>query len=583
MGRINSWWSSISYLPNWGQPLRYFMSGTIGMTAGILFGNDKPRIVWENIDTAYAAQDQNKIAISASMFSEIPSQRLNPSASKSFTMEACLGFLAHEMAHFVWSPAKITGLLNPGVKMNQLAATVANIVEDVFIEDALPKRDKSFGWMISAAWDYLFTDEHIAKCMAAWDGVSLVELGPVTNVMACWKNQNFAFGFRSDFEEELYEKLMSVKGLYNLQDRKDLIEEIYNFLLDARKEETGEDVQEMEDDSEEFEKLMEELKKLLKEMSMDNLQPAPDGTMVEVTIDHSLKTGEETNALFMDRYFKFSDFSVDGKVIVAWAPVKKGVGGKLTFDKKWKEFAKFAADQGTVRRIRGAAGISGRLTHPANLYDTGKVYSRATLIAPNGSVNTNGAPQDIILVDLSGSMGGGMRGSGFTCKLDAACRSAQGAMEGLLAAKHRVAVYGHTTGHMGTDGETCVIREVKRFEDNVDFASTALYNIVENGAESSNADSYAVKAVAGKFKRDGSPMRLWVISDGQPACSLYAGDSGIRETKKVVDKLRQEGIEVYSFSIDLSAMSANNEIYGHKNNFNAQDVDVVRQVMKRFV
>lgn len=581
MSRVNQWWSSISYLPAWGHPLRYFMSGTIGITAGIIMGADKPRIVWENIETAYADQTNKKIAVSALVLSENESERPNKKFSKADAMGAILGFVVHELAHFAFSPAKIPGLLNVGIPLNEFTASVANIVEDVFIEDAIVKREPTFGWMIKMEWDYLFTQEVAKERLEKWDGVSLVDIGAVLDVMCVWKNHNLDFTFRSELEENLYNLVMSVKGVYDLQQRKDLIEKIIHFLLDARKEETGEDLEEiMRQQGEELEKLQEFLKELLKELAAEAVDFSPEGELVDVKAKVRPVYGK-SDALPDEREAEFENFSVAGNIIVSWLSPKGATRGKLTYDPKWKQFKQFAADQGTVRRVRGTAGMTGKLTHPANLNQNGKIFSNARMMAPNGSTGLEGAPQDIILIDCSGSMGGGTR-NGLS-KFEEALKAAQGATDGLVEAKHQVAVYGHTTGSIAPGVEGCTMYILKNFADGPDAAAQAIFNMNALGAQNSNADGFAIEAAGAKFVRNGSPMRLWVISDGQPACSMYAGDEGIRETKKAVDKLRKQGVEVYSFSIDYNAIEPNNRIYGVKNNFNAQDINVVRQVMKRFV
>lgn len=579
MSRVSQWWSSISYLPNWGNPLRYFMSSTIGITAGVLFGRERPRIVWENIETAYADQENNRIAISALMLSEKESERPNKLFSKADAMGAVLGCLVHELAHFVFSPAKISELLNSGIPFNKFTSAIANIVEDVFIEDAIVKRESSFGWMIKMEWDYVFPADKVQEFVDAWDAKSLVDLGAVIGIMIAWKNHNIDFVMRSPLEETLYNMLMSVKGMYNLQDRKDLVEKIIRFLLDARKEETGEDLEQiMNDKSDAAEKLDEAIKELIRQLS-DNIKFDTEGEPVDVVASSRPVSGL-VEALPSEIDFKFDNFSVDGKIIISWVVPAYGSGTKLTYNPKWREFKRFAADQGTVRRVRGTAGMTGKLTHPANLNRDGKIFSSAKMMAPNGITGLNGAPQDIILVDGSGSMGGSISGGGS--KISEALRAAQGAVDGLIEAKHRTAVFAHSTDNFGAI-EGCVMYILKNFADGPAAAAVSISKMNEIGAQSSNADSFAIQAAASKFVRDGSPMRLWVISDGQPACSLYSGDGGIRETKRVVDKLRKEGVEIYSFSIDAAAMVPNNEIYGTKNNFNAQDINVVRQVMKRFV
>jgi len=583
--RISQWWSSVGSLPRWGQPLQNFLSGTIGITAGLLLKDKMPRIVWEDIDTAYANQEDRYIGISSNMLSEDEEKRPNKSADKSTAISAVLGTLVHEVAHFVFSPAKLTGGLNASVPVNNLSLTLANIVEDLFIERAIVDIERSFDWMISECWRYFFPDSDIESRLAGWDGSDLSDLSAILNVMIAWKRGDWIFEPRSDFEKKLYDLTVSARGMYQLQDRKNLTEKLYRLLLDEHKEQTGEDMEkEMADaeaeGDEAMEKLGELIKKLLQEMTdTDNKSMDTEGELIEVNSSGRRGRDEAIKRFVMDQLV---DFSVAGSLPVAWVKAKQSSVARLKYPEKWKQFKVWAADQGTLRRIRGHASMKGKLTHPSNLQLTGEVFSKARTASPNGANGVDGAPQEIILIDMSGSMGNNVFGSSIS-KMSGACETAQGAMEGLLAAGHRVAVFGHTTEYVGAGSENAVIYIMKEFSETVEAGSNALRHTHEAGAMGANGDSYAIEAVCSRFKRDGSPMRLWVVSDGQPACDLYRGKDAIRMTKDVVTKMRKQGIEVRSFSIDRSAMSANNEIYGVKSNYDAQDQDVVRKVLKEFV
>lgn len=579
--QLRKWWSSVSYLPSWGDPLRSFMSGTIGMAAGLIAGSRMPRITWKDIDTAFANQDGNEIGLSAKMLSEKAEERPNPAVSKEDAVSAVLGMLAHELAHFRYSPAKLTDFLNTGVPSNMMATTVANIIEDVYIESAIVQLERTYDWMITAAWDYIFPDEDIAERLEKWDGTSLVELDSVLNVMAAWKRGNYLFEFRSEFEENLYNLVMSVKAMHDLQDRKNLIEKVYRLLMDARMEETGEDLEKMmKEQDEAWEKLSDAIKKLLAAMFLDDNVVGTDGELIETFyVRPGIGRGDAKRTYDEHEYI---DFSMVGRIAVGWVKVDQSHGKKLQYPVKWRAFKKMAADRGTVRRVRGHAGMSGKLTHPANLHANGQIFSKAHTAAPNGRTGFEGAPQNIVLADLSGSMSGSVWGHDKQ-KVHEALEVTQGIMEGLVEGKQRVAVYGHTTDAIGMGTENCIIYVAKEFRDTLDAGTNALYNMHKKGAQNNNADSFAIEAVGKKFVRDGSPMRLWVISDGQPACHLYSGKDGNKMTKDAVDMLRKQGIEVYSFSIDPAAIRANNYIYGTANNFDAQDMDVMRKVMQRFV
>jgi len=85
-----------------------------------------------------------------------------------------------------------------------------------------------------------------------------------------------------------------------------------------------------------------------------------------------------------------------------------------------------------------------------------------------------------------------------------------------------------------------------------------------------NGDSYALEEVAQNFSQDGRDIgrTLIVLSDGQPACDAYSTVThGRNETRDMANKLRDEGIQVYSISLVSDVVAANNYIYGEKYNF----------------
>jgi len=166
-------------------------------------------------------------------------------------------------------------------------------------------------------------------------------------------------------------------------------------------------------------------------------------------------------------------------------------------------------------------------------------------------------------------------------KVHAALEALQGIMEGLTLAKHKLAAYGHTTGDVTNTGtELCLIYIFKEFYETLTTATGRIGDAHKMGAQNNNADSYAIEAVAKKFKNDGSPRRLIVISDGAPASHLYSGREGVKMTKAAVDRVRRTGVQVFSLSIDRDAIDPCNEIYGAKANFDVTDPQVIDKVIK---
>lgn len=574
---INNWFSSVKYFPDWGYRLRNLLSGTIGLCATSTFGRDIPNIKWEPISSGYADHDLNKIAIGMNMLSEDITKRPNKNASKEEAMTAVLGVVVHEFGHFLYSPKVLPDFMNPGMpKDNEIAFTIANVVEDLYIENEMVQRERFYGWMIAGAWHYFFDKEKCEERFAKWDGSSLDDLRVVLNVAIAWKNLDVVAPIRSELEQELHDMFFSVHGMHNLQDRKDLIEKIYRFLVEEQAAQGK--------SQEEAEAKDGEGKKGEGESGESKGNPTKeargiDGEIFELGKVTSSSRSEDALAIW-DRN-RMQDFSVVSGMEVGWKYPQERSRSKVAFDRKWLKFAKWAIDAGTMRVRRGNAGNFGKLTHPSRILDDGKVFSKQIVASPNGATNLTGQPQTIILVDLSGSManpvGRGLRQS----KVHAALENLQGIVEGLLLAKHKVAAYGHTTDDVnGTSDERCLIYILKEFADTLDTATKRISDIYAMGAQSNNADSFAIEAVAKKFKNDGSPRRLIVISDGAPASYLYSGREGVRLTKAAVDRVRRSGVQVFSLSIDADAIAPCNEIYGSKFNFEAIDPAVIDKVIK---
>lgn len=573
---IRRWWHSIVTLPAWGYDLRALMTPSIGVLAGTL--PQIPRVVWSNeIDTAYADRERNEIVVSSKFFTAFSPSRPNPKADKELTVEAVLGAVVHEGMHFVYSPKTCPDLLNSGLPVNDVTCGIANILEDIFIEYQAPSLDKNYGWMIGACWEYFFPSEGMEERLAGlWDGVDTQNIEGIINTMAQWKNQNYDFSLHSGFQADLFELCYSVRGMTNVQDRKDLIEKVIRLLIN--KEELEKQSQEQEGG--EGAKGEGGEGEGAKGESGEEKETTFDVKGEKVTIVPHTGNGIRKDVIFSDTTPKFEDVGVDGSCGFVVRIVKPSGTKFVVKDmEKWSSLAAWQNDVGSVRTHRGVPGHYGRLTHPARILDDGKVFSKTQKSAPSGRVAEGGAPQTIILDDFSGSMRGWVKGT-LESKFESSLHVVGGAASALVKAKHRVSVYGHSTDNIGGK-EVCEVHRMKAFSESMDVFLRSLSTVNVRGSLSNNADATAIEVVSRAFKFDGSRMILFVVSDGSPSCALYHGQPGIDATKKVVDRLRKNGIEVYSLCIDPYAMDANNEIYGPHNNFDVTDPRIADKVIKK--
>ena len=563
---IRRWWHSIPFLPPWGDELRGLMTPSIGVLAGTL--PMVPKVVWsDEIDTAYADRERNKIVVSSKFFSAYPPSRPNQKADKELTVEAVLGAVVHEGMHFVYSPKTCPDLLNSGLPVNDVTCCIANVLEDMFIEYQAPSLDKNYGWMIGACWEYFFPSEGMEERLSElWDGVDTQNIEGIVNTMAQWKNQNFDFTPRTTFEADLFELCYSIRGMTLLQDRKDLIEKIIRLLINEEELEKQNQEQEGGEGGE--------------GEGTEGEETTFDVKGEKVTIVPHAGNGRRKDVIFSETSPKFEDAGVDEKYGFVVSIVKPSSEKFVVKDmKKWDKLAAWQNDVGSVRTHRGVPGHYGRLTHPARFIDDGKIFSKTEKSSPSGRVAEGGAPQTIILDDFSGSMRGGVNGI-WESKFESSLHVVGGAASALVKAKHRVAVFGHSTDDIG-GREVCEIHRMKAFGESMDVLLRSLSTVNSTGPLANNADATAIEVVAKNFKFDGSRMILFVVSDGSPACVMYRGRPGIDATKKVVDNLRKNGIEVYSLCIDPLAMDANNEIYGSRNNFDVTDPKVADKVIKK--
>lgn len=219
------------------------------------------------------------------------------------------------------------------------------------------------------------------------------------------------------------------------------------------------------------------------------------------------------------------------------------------------------------------SGISLIPTRIVNMFTDEKMFS------PLPEELTERDSEVILLVDASGSMRGGgfyfTDSSGY--KRDATLVNgvmgvASALLDGLAMSNIKCGVYAHTTIDT-KEGEAVVVVKIadETTRNSLEqFASTAAISNQNNG------DSFAIEEAIKHFADDGKERgrTLIVLSDGQPACDAYCNRvDGNKETKKVVDRVREDGTAVYSISLVERVVENNNEIYGEKFNIFPANAD----------
>lgn len=211
------------------------------------------------------------------------------------------------------------------------------------------------------------------------------------------------------------------------------------------------------------------------------------------------------------------------------------------------------------------SGIALIPTRIVNMFTDEKIFS------PLPENETERDSEVIILVDASGSMRAGslavVDNSGkphYMSLYDGVTGAAYAIADGLQRANVNCSVFAHSTMRGGDGVFVCKITDQYSCNRLNEFASAG--SIVSRN----NGDSYALEEVSKFFSQDGHDVgrTLIVLSDGQPAFHGYSGDEkGDMATKKAADKLRDEGIKVYSISLVDRVVRDNDRIYGKANNF----------------
>lgn len=549
MSTLSKWYRGIR-LPNWGSSLVSWLTPSAGLLSSILPGN-VPIVFADSELTAYADRKNHRIVLGTNFLSADESKRLNPFATKEESVTFALGACVHEAAHFAWSPDTIQDLLNAGVANNKHNGFIANIVEDIYIEDRMIKEHENLAWMILGAWAYMF-DPRSFKSLDKWDGLALdsAPLEDVLNYIVYWKYQTTFIPVRSDAEKELQDLFYSVRGMNELQDRKDLVEKIvamFATVTDEVKEEpkSGEDV--------------------------------PDTVST---------TGQEVDADAYVFVAAYGEVKYTGNDIVVEL---EAVGGNtvivtecassnatVTYDKRWTRFAEIAKQRGAVRNVMGPAAYSAkRLTHPANLTVNGKVFSKNTLSSTSGNVG-QAKPEFVLLLDFSQSM---------TAKNKYAktIAAAYGAVHGMIDAGMKFAVYGYTTDHIY---KTNLLVKIKSFDEPGSVALGRLSHLTSNRSDAGmTPDIIALQFAAKRFLSNSVDRVMVVVTDGEPSYD-FAGNqnptAALVDAATNVANIRKTGIKVFGLSIDYGADSAVSKIYGSDALFSS-DPNVMEVFLRKFI
>lgn len=504
----------------------------------------------------------------------------------------------HEAAHFRLSPKTIGGFEVPGRKMTGNIASIANTVEDLYIEAYVERNIPNFRTLLYNLNDMLFPDDMILERRNRISGerpTSMEEAYYTIEYAISFKRHNYLFIPRSDFERELYEMYMSVLDMDDVEERKKLVYEIYDFIFDPEQQE--EDSSEDEGDGESEAGFGDGEGEGNEEVSLDSVFASfgKDGKPVILVPKFEYYSQEidnsETTPVTHVNISEHKDIFVDRV-----KPGEKTETVRFTA-MDFSELAKIENARGAVRSVVGAPAYSGKhIKHLHRAGGDGKIFGELKL---DGHRVGKGAPEVVFLLDFSGSMRGtlGAFGSGLGSKVEFALSAAVAINNALGKTKTKFAILGHTTTYRG-DKYGLLMVELKGMNEIVgdDELRTRCRMVHGSIKYSGNADGAALICASKEFSKASGDKVLFIVSDGQPAEDFteYYVDNGVPESvlrdsyggimenvAAVASHLRGKGIKLFSASIDSEAVAPCNRIYGEQNNVEVNEVSQLVQMVMR--
>jgi hypothetical protein len=551
-----------------------FLVSCLGIVRSIVEDNIGKRVTLRFIDLGTASADQEKALINVKFdyikgYFNLPSGRVDSDTA----LSAILGIIVHESAHFAWSPATLLPFTDyveehtTCVFNQKLAATLGNIIEDIFIEAEVGRSVPSLSWMLDVTNEMILPEETQVKVV---DKVRDIQeapdnmLGVVAVLDALLLAKIHPVILSTPYIEQLFAEIRSATDLTHFPDRKQLTLSIYNKVMCNLKEEEGNG-----EGQEALDGLSDKAEGFVK-------KDAEEGAVIE----HIVKSlNRRLDAMKDDKVTMVEDVGSPDSITPTNIYIERVLpaGTPVQMDARYQRLAEIGRQHATVNRPYGEQRVRG-----SNIRALHRIATDQKIFAEPLSMRNYKPMQVVILVDCSGSMDTGVDGTG-KLRYELAREAALGAAYGLVHAHCDVAVYGHTAETLS--GTEVSIFRFKGFKEPITVLSPRLGGIhVTSDIMNQNRDGYAISYVSKKLADKRKRRLLIVISDGQPLASYgYSGTAAVQHSKNVVDGVRKQGIDVLSISITENARRANDTIYGAKNNVFNKDPNVIEDIVRALV
>lgn len=567
---LRKWYGSSVRIPgfkSWN--FAPFVGSSMGIVRSIVqqYIGDAIRVHFVYGGTAAADQENKLILINEAYLSgEIKGLSLTSDT----TITILLGLIVHESAHFAYSPKTLTTFAEYIKKHTKcvfnytVAATLGNIIEDVYIEAEVDRAVPSLTWMLDNSNAVFFDQFSMESVLSEAAGIEVAPteikgVAPVLNVLIYAKTREKVE--TTPYISDLFSMVRSATEPCTIEDRLHLVLQVYEELMknvqDNADESEEQELGESKGRSEGFNPSHERGKERV----------AESGSRVAESVERVARRLEDSKVTMTAEEGAFDNATS----LFIEKPLP--LGSPLQMDERYARLAEIGRQRAVVNRPYGMDMNRGN-----NIRKLYRIATDQKIFAQPVSMNNYKPMQVIVLVDCSGSMTATERGG---TRLHKALRAALGAAYGLVEARCEVAVYGHTGDVFA--GSEVLIYKGKEFNEPVSNLAARLGWLKDNEETQQNRDGYAIRFIAKKFGGANRKRLLIVISDGEPAATHYHGIPAEEHTKGAVDEVRASGVDVLSISITAEANRANNSIYGRQYNVYNESPDVIKDIVQGLI
>lgn len=581
---IQTWYGTGIRVPTSRDRHNYpsFLANTVGLVRMMVQRklDREVSVRFDSCQTASMNQEKNQINISTSFYEGWFGGFNGKQEDVPTTITSILGVIIHELAHLAWSPKTLKPWAdyiqsNSDLPFNaELAMSVGNLVEDVYIETRIQREMYSLYWMVEKTSWVMWPEEERSNRIELAMGIndhpqSQEEVSILYNMGLLVKVADYSI---SPFVDGFLSLVALARDEQTVDDRLHLGQQVYEFLVKNLPE------------------------------SEASKSPSPSMNLGDITVDHSTegKAGMPSasiNATYNDLNSKLEKgesqiLNIDNddstSVLYNEVPVVNGIKPPVNLDvnQKYSQLGQLARQMTAVNRPYGQQRNRGH--NVRNLY---RIVTDQRIFADPMRVQHPRPLEVAILVDCSGSMRWGLKDTSIGVSIQdsriyRALSACVGAAESLANFHAMVSVWGHTADVY--EEYTTTIFRFKTWNESLAVLKQRAEVMVANHGVgdfrvSGNRDGDAVGYVGKKFSPSGTRKMLIVISDGLPAAKDYGSEQGEQHTKRKVDALRSRGVHVQSISITPAAQEANNRIYGKEFNVNDHDPNVIHSIVQSLI